>query len=237
MSAKLQVYEWLAPENAFPEDDHARAVSYLEGQARFDLAVWVGYRFRPGGGVDHELKLRLRGRRPSRHELSALFWGVSHEIGVHAYIGIPTHAEMQEIRRVGEFVWERTGPAPEYADPLDFRSTSEQVKVPSALREAIRDAMEAFPVVSRVGVSQSKLWKSGELFKDGISFGVDCDGPTAGLGKGTVGAISDLLGSPLGEHLRELMSGPRTGFGVTMDKYPADARPATVYERMRDSAG
>ena len=231
MGAKLRVYEWLAPENAFSDDQQAKAVSYLEGQARFDLAVWVGYRFRPGGMVDHELKLRLRGRRPSRRELSALFWGVSHEIGVHAYIGIPTLAEMQQIRRVGQIVWERTGPAPEYADPLDFRSTSEQIKVPSALRNAIQDAMEGFPVVRYVGVSQSRLWKSGQLFKDGINFGVECDGPTAGLGKGPVGTISDLVTSPLGEHLRELMTGPRTGFGVTMGKYPADARPALVYER------
>lgn len=231
MSAKLRVYEWLPPEEPFSEDQHAKAVSYLEAQARFDLAVWVGYRFRPGGMVDHELKLCLRGPRPNHSDLSALFWGVSHEIGVHAYIGIPTRAEMQQIRSVGELVWERAGPAPEYADPLDFRSTSEQVKVPSALREAIREAMEPFPVVRKVGVLQSRLWKSGELFKDEISFGVDCDGPTAGLGKGPVGAISDLLTSPLGEHLRELMSGPRTGFGVSMGGYSPDARPATVYER------
>lgn len=231
VNAKLRVYEWLAPEEAFSEDDHARAVSYLERQARFDLAVWVGYRFRPGGGVDHELKLRLRGRRPSRHELSALFWGVSNEIGVRGYIGIPTRPEMRQIRGAGEFVWERSGPPPDNADPLDFRSTSEQIKVPSALREAIRVAMEVFPVVRYVGVSQSKLWKSGELFKDSINFGVECDGPTAGLGKGPVGTISDLVTSPLGEHLSELMSGPRTGFGVTMGKYPPDARPATVYER------
>jgi hypothetical protein len=27
------------------------------------------------------------------------------------------------------------------------------------------------------------------------------------------------------------MTGPRTGFGVTMGRYPPDARPATVYER------
>jgi hypothetical protein len=234
VSAKLQVYEWLPPESTFSPDDHARAVSYLEAQARFDLAVWVGYRFRPGGAMDHELKLRLRGRRPSRQEISALFWGVTHEIGIRGYVGIPTRAEMEQIRRVGEFVWERTGPAPEHADPLDFRSTSEQIMVPSALRDAIRAAMEAFPVVSRVGVSQSRLWKSGELFKDGINFGVECDGPTAGLGKGPVGAISDLLSSALGEHLRELMAGPRTGFGVTLGKYPSDARPATVYERPRD---
>lgn len=230
VGAKSHVYEWLTPEKVLSEDDRARAASYLAGQARFDLAVWVGYRFRPGGSIDHELKLRLRGRRPSRRDLLALFWGVAHEIGVHAYIGIPTRAEMEQIRCVGDLVWARTGPAPAYADPLDFRSTSEQIKVPSALREAIRREMERFPAVSRVGVSQSKLWKSGELFKDNIGFGIECD-HRAALGRGPVGAISDLLNSPLGDHLRELLGGPRTGFGITMGTYPADARPAIVYQR------
>jgi hypothetical protein len=232
VGARWRVYEWLPPERPLSEDDRARAAAYLAQQARFDLAVWVGYRFRPGGAVDHELKLRLRGRRPGRRDLSALFWGVCHEIGVDAYIGIPTRAEMEAIRRVGDCVWERTGPAPEYADPLDFSSTSEPIKLPSALLEAIRDAMKAFPVVRRVGVSQSKLWKSGAIFKDGINFGVECDGPTAGLGKGPVGTISDLLSSPLSAHLRELMSGPRTGFGVTLGKYPDHSRPQIVYERV-----
>jgi hypothetical protein len=92
--------------------------------------------------------------------------------------------------------------------------------------------MKVFPVVRRVGVSQSKLWKSGAIFKDGINFGVECDGPTAGLGKGPVGTISVLLSSPLSAHLRELMSGPRTGFGVTLGKYPDDSRPQIVYERV-----
>jgi hypothetical protein len=118
VSAKRRVYEWLAPEKTLSEDDHARAVSYLEGQGRFDLAVWVGYRFRSGGTVDHELQLRLRGRRPNRRDLLALFWGVSHEVGLHAYIAIPTRAEMESIRGVGEFVWERTGPAPEYQSAI-----------------------------------------------------------------------------------------------------------------------
>jgi hypothetical protein len=234
VSARRRVYEWVAPEEPFPEDDHAKAVSYLDRQARFDLAVWVGYRFRADGRADHELKLRVGGRRPGRRELSALFWGVSYELSVAAYIGIPTRAEMDEARRVGEIVWERTGPPPAEADPLDFRSTSEQITVSPALRQAIREAMEAFPVVRYVGVRRSKLWKSGEIFQDGINFGVLRDDPTAppaGLGRGPVGAISDLLEGPLGDHLRELMSGPRTGLGVSMGTYPPGDRPVMVYER------
>ena len=139
---------------------------------------------------------------------------------------------MEQVRRVGEFVWERIGTVPADADPLDFRSLSEPVTVPTALRDAIREAMKALPVVRRVGVSHSKLLKSGEVFNDRISFGIECDGPTAGLGKeGPVGVIGDLLKSPMGEHLRELLSGPRRGLGVTMGTYPPHARPAIVYQR------
>jgi hypothetical protein len=46
--------EWLPPAEPLAGDDRAKAVAYLDRKARADLEVWVGYRMRAGGGVDHE---------------------------------------------------------------------------------------------------------------------------------------------------------------------------------------
>jgi hypothetical protein len=114
------VSEWLAPAGPLPYDDRAKVVEYLDQQRRADLAVWVGYRLRTGGTVDHELMIRLRGRRLGRAQLRALFWGLTQDMPTQCYVGFPTHPEMRQARRAGELIWERTGPAPDRADRWTF---------------------------------------------------------------------------------------------------------------------
>jgi hypothetical protein len=190
-------YEWLPPAEPLDDDDRVKAVAFLEGQARFELAVWVGYRTGPGHNADHELKLRLRGNRPGRDGLRTLFWGVSYSLGTRCYVGVPTHAEMRKIRRAGELTWERREPPPEGADPLDFRLSREPVELPGALRQQIKAAMEAFPEVHRVRIARTKMWKSDELFRENVVAAVECDGRTTGPGD-PVGALAEILRSEFG---------------------------------------
>lgn len=84
------VREWVPPVERLLDDDRAKAIAFLDRQGRFDLAVWVGYRWRRGQVADHELMLRLRGRRPGRQELQVLLWGVTSELPTDCYVGFPT---------------------------------------------------------------------------------------------------------------------------------------------------
>lgn len=189
----MSYVEWLPPADPFPSDDHVRAVAYCEGQRRFDAAVWAGYRHRVGGRIDHELVLRLVDPPPEASRRRALFWGVSHEVGVRAYIGIPTREQMSGALKVGEILWERTGPAPADADPLDFDLVHSPVDVPAQLVAAIGDVGRAFPVVSQIRLGLVTLLKSREISRQTISVGVECDDSPSGLGKGPVGALSDIV--------------------------------------------
>jgi hypothetical protein len=218
-----RVYEWLSPTEPLSDDDRAKAVAFLERQARFDLAVWVGYRFRPGGSVDHELMLRSRGRTPGSRGRRTLFWGVTYELPTQCYVGFPTRAEMRQVRRVGEFVWERTGPPSERADPLFYRLTSEPLEAAPAIRDEIREAMEAFTAVSRVHIKRSKLWKSEKLLHEKVNVTVECEGGTSGLGSGPVGALTDLL--------RDHYLGLGQGFGVALGQIPSNVPAAIAYTR------
>jgi hypothetical protein len=213
------VYEWLAPAEPLADEDCARAVEYLDQQGRADLAVWVGYRLRAGGGVDHELVIRLRGRRPGSAERRALFWGVTLDLPTRCYVGFPTHAEMREARRVGERIWERTGPTPGGLDPLEFRLDYEPVELPADLRASIDQVGRECAAVRRIRLTRSKLLKSGRPVHESVNVSVACDGKTAGLGKGPVGALSDLL-CP---HFASLSIG--------MGEFPTEAKTTTVYVR------
>jgi hypothetical protein len=130
---------------------------------------------------------------------------------------------MREVRRVGELIWERPGPPREAADPLDYSLSSERVELLPSLRDQIRAAMEVYPVVRRVQIRRSKLWKSGQLLRQNVTATVECDGSTAGLGKGPVGALADVLRG----HFRE--------FGATLVEKPTPVRgPSTVaYNRKK----
>jgi hypothetical protein len=211
--------EWLPPAEPLAGDDRAKAVAYFDRQGRADLAVWVGYRMRAGGCVDHELMIRLRGRRPGSVELRALFWGVTYDLPTRCYVGFPTHAEMRQARRVGELIWERTGQAPAGANPLEFRFDYERVELPADLRAAIDEIGREFPVVHCIRLTRAKLLKSGQLFRESVNVGVECDGETVGIGKGPVGALTDLLAPHLGN------------MNVGMGPLPADAKATTVYQR------
>jgi hypothetical protein len=130
---------------------------------------------------------------------------------------------MREVRRVGEFVWEKTGPPSEDADPLDYRLSNEGVEIAPAIREEIRKEMEAFAVVSRVRIRRSKLWKSEELLHEGVNVTFECDGATSGLGSGPAGALTDLL--------RDHSLGLGQGFGVVLGETPSNVPGTIAYTR------
>jgi hypothetical protein len=85
--------------------------------------------------------------------------------------------------------------------------------------------MEDYPVVRRVQIGRSKLWKSSALLRQNVNATVECDGSTAGLGKGPVGALTDVL------------RGQFRQFGVTLVKKPTPVRGrrTVAYTRKKPS--
>jgi hypothetical protein len=211
--------EWLAPVDALPDEDRVAAVSYLEGQCRIDLALWVGYRFGPKGSVDHELVLRLRGPRPGRVGVAALSAGVGRELPTRCYVGFPTRATLREARPVAELVWERRGAAAEGADPLDFRLVFAPVDTSPDLRAAVAAAAAEVPVVRRVRRARSTLLKSGRNVQQSVQAMIEYDEPWTDLGN-VVGTVSDLLRPHF-----------VTDFGVTAGTWPYRVSTTTIYSR------
>jgi hypothetical protein len=152
-----------------------------------DLVVWCAYWTE--AGVYHGLVLRMRGRRPGLRQLLAMRGGIDSEIGVGCHI--PTHREVAEARKVGEVVWQRHGPAPDGADPLDFEFLIEAIEVPELVREAVAQAAAAFPDVWRVRISRTTLLKSGTPLRTGLHGLVLTDG--AGRAGNLVAAVSDAM--------------------------------------------
>jgi len=173
----MSYVEWFPPEEPFPDDDRGRVIAYLDRQSRFDAAVWAGYRHRPGGGIDHELVLRSVEPCSDAVQRQDLFWCLSHELPVRAYIGLPTREQMAGALRVGEVVWQRLGAPPPEADPLDFRIAYEPVELPTGFRESIERLGSANRSIRRICVGGVVVFKSETPVSMTLSAQATWDGP------------------------------------------------------------
>jgi hypothetical protein len=168
--------EYVAPAEPFPDEYRARVQEYLDQQARFDLALWAatGRNF-----PEHELLLRARPSRPRfGPRLGLLQQEVSREMAIPPYKAIPTHRQMAAALRAGaEVVWQREGPPPPGADPLEFRGESEHLDVPQGFPEDVARAMSDYPDVTRVAIWRTKAFKGDVLLADFVCAAVECAPP------------------------------------------------------------
>ena len=150
-----------APTVDLPADNVEQIRTFLDGQSRLKLAVWVRHEQQGVDGplYDHHLVLGVDDEDWETGDMRALDAGM--RVPLHTteptWIDIAPRSEVEPLRSFGMILWEQTSPGP---DPLDYRFTREPVSVPAKARETFRSLLRAVaPEVVRVTVTRSRLWK------------------------------------------------------------------------------
>jgi hypothetical protein len=152
-------------------EDLSKVLSFLDGQSRVDLAVWVGIQF--STHVQHQVACRLVGRRPAPPELNALYFGLLYDVSTHCYLEFPTRQKMRQIESVGETIW--NGPPAADGDPLDYRYEYEKVDLREDVLRGVVEVGKAHPTFKAIHIVRSILLKSDAVVHDAITVSVERD--------------------------------------------------------------
>ena len=149
-----------APTESMSQEELNGVRSYLDSQARVDLAVWVRHEQQGVDGplYDHHLMLGVPDDDYAAGDMWALERGI--ELRQPGWLDIFPLSEVAALRAFGTVVWER-GDRPRSGDPLDFRFTWEPLDVNDADAETFAELVRAVEVVDRVEGTVERLWKNG----------------------------------------------------------------------------
>jgi hypothetical protein len=166
-----------APTLELPAEKLEAIRSFLDGQSRFRLAVWVRHEQQGVEGplYDHHLVLGVADEDWATGDMRALDSGLQLPLLVRepTWIDIFPVSEVEGLRSFGAVLWEQRTPG---EDPLDYRFTHDEPILPSA------DALTTFaalvraraPEVDRVTATRARLWKGESELEDSTDLCVSC---------------------------------------------------------------
>ena len=165
-----------APTFELPAESVRAIRAFLDGQSRFELALWVRHEHQGVDGplYDHHLVLGVDDEDWETGDMRALDAGV--RLPLHTteptWIDLFPLSEVEQLRSFAAVVWEQTTPGP---DPLDYCLTHESVSVPAEALDAFKRAVPVVaPEVVRVTATRSRLWKGETEVEDDTTLHVAC---------------------------------------------------------------
>lgn len=167
-----------APTFELPTDNVEKIRTFLDGQSRFKLAMWVRHEQRGAAGplYDHHLVLAVDDDDWATGDMRALEDGMrlpALDTAEKTWIDIYPVSEVAALRSFGTVVWEQTLPGD---DPLDYRFTRHAVEVPAEALATFGDLVHGkAPEVTRVTATRSRLWKGESEIEESTSLSVFYD--------------------------------------------------------------
>jgi hypothetical protein len=148
------------PRETIAAEELHRIRSYLDGQSRIDLAVWVMHEHQGAEGplFDHHLMLGIPDDDYETGDPGALELGI--ELPQPGWLDVFPLSEVEELRTFGTVVWER-GDQPRTGDPLDFRLGWEPLEVEPDVADAFTKLVRSVDNVLRIDGTLERLSKNG----------------------------------------------------------------------------
>jgi hypothetical protein len=149
--------------------------SFLDGQSRIQVAVWVRHEQQ---GVDaplydHHLVLGVADEDWESGDMAALERGLelpALDTREPTWLDIFPVSEVDALRAFGTVLWEQTSPG---ADPLDYRLTYEPFVPDPAAAERFTALLAEQPAVRCVGATVETLWRGDDRVKRSVCLYVD----------------------------------------------------------------
>ena len=172
-----------APALELPAANVEAIRSFLDGQSRIELAVWVRHeQSRPDGSMyDHHLVLGVADEDWSTGDMRALEDGMELpglDIRDPTWLDIYPVSEVEALRSFGTVLWEQTAAG---ADPLDYRFTYEPFEPEPSAGERFAMLLAETPEINRVGATVEHLWKGDEVLGETVRLFVEAPLPTNAL--------------------------------------------------------
>jgi hypothetical protein len=157
--------------------------SFLDGQSRIELAVWVRHEQRGHDGplYDHHLVLGVDDEDWKTGDMRALEEGMQlPALGTNepTWLDIYPVSEVEPLRSFGTVLWEQTSAG---ADPLDYRFTYEPFQPEPSAGERFAMLLAETPEINRVGATVEHLWKGDEVLGETVRLFVEAPLPTDAL--------------------------------------------------------
>jgi hypothetical protein len=161
-----------APTWELPAERVAEIRSFLDGQSRIRLAVWVRHRLATAEPLyDHHLVLGVSDEDWVTGDMWALEEGAQlPPLGTGTWLDIYPESEVGALRAFGTVLWEQAAAGP---DPLDYRFTHEPFAPDPAAAERFTDLLSADPGIRRVGALVERLWKGDDSIKETVQLTVE----------------------------------------------------------------
>jgi hypothetical protein len=172
-----------APTLELPPENVEEIRSFLNGQSRIKLAVWVRHEQRGGDGpmYDHHLVLGVDDEDWNTGDMRALEDGMQlPALGTRepTWLDIYPVPEVEALRSFGTVLWEQTAAG---ADPLDYRITYEPFEPEPSAGERFAMLLAETPEIQRVGATVEHLWKGHEALGETVRLYVEAPPPTNAL--------------------------------------------------------
>ncbi len=164
-----------APTLELPPEKVEAVRTFLDGQSRIKLAVWVRHEQQGVDGpmYDHHLMLGVEDHDWATGDMRALEDGMRLpplSMSEPTWTDIYPRSEVDGLRSFGSVLWEQTSPGD---DPLDYRFTFEPFEADPEAVARFTARLAGLPAVRRVGGEVSRLWKGDEEIKSEARLVVD----------------------------------------------------------------
>jgi hypothetical protein len=166
-----------APTLALPEGTLGEVRTFLDGQSRIELAVWVRHEHEVlDGRVDHDhhIVLAVADEDWETGDMRALETGIWKRLPLRTrlrtWIDLAPASEVEELRRFGTVLWEQTLPG---GDPLDYRYTSEPFEPDPESVVRFRALLAELPAVRCVGGDLERLWNGDDEVQAQVRLAVE----------------------------------------------------------------
>jgi len=169
-----------APQLQLPPEDVRDLASFLDGQSRVKLAVWVRHEQQgvDGPRYDHHLVLGVDDEDYASGDIWALELGMplpGLRFSEPQWLDIFPLSEVEQLRSFCALVWEHDPERSTGDDPLDYRLTWEPYEADPSAAARFVDVLRSKPGIRRVEVTYERLWKGQTEVRAAVSLYVDAE--------------------------------------------------------------
>src|SRR4051812_42591210 len=159
-----------APTFELPPENIEEIRSFLDGQSRIELAVWVRHEQVGGDGplYDHHLVLGVDDEDWAAGDMRALEHGLELprlDTSEPTWIDIFPVSEVVALRTFGAVLWEQASAG---ADPLDYRLEYAPFAPERMAAERFAVLLAEKPEIRSVAATVEQLWKGDESLRDTV---------------------------------------------------------------------